>query len=105
MFSSAGTESVGGKQLSVLDVDAAGVRVRWFIDPKTGYILRSQASGTDMTGSPVTEVTNYSDFRKVEGLVQPFQAIVMQNGEQSAKVTLSEIDVNPAVPGNAFTMP
>ena len=105
LFSSAGKETVGGKQTSVLDVDADGVRVRWFIDPKTGYIVRSESAGTDMAGSPVTETTDYSDFRKVEGLVQPFQAVVLNNGEQSAKINISEIDVNPEIPADAFAKP
>lgn len=105
VFSSAGQATVNGRNVSVLDVDAKGVRVRWFVDPKTGYIVRSESSGTDMAGSPVTEVTDYSSFRKIEGLVQPFEAVVMQNGEQSAKVNISEIDVNPSVPADAFAKP
>ncbi len=105
VFSSAGTEMVDGKKVSVLDVDADGTRVRWFIDPKTGYIVRSQSSGTDMAGSPVTETTNYSDFRKVEGLVQPHKAVVMQNGEPSATVMINAIDVNPTIGAEVFAKP
>lgn len=105
VFSAGGMETIEGTEASVLDIDADGVRVRWYLDPKSGNIIRTESSGTNMAGAPVTEVTNYSNFKKVEGLVQPFEAVVMQNGEKSATVTLTEIDVNPKVSDDAFAKP
>lgn len=105
VFSAGGTDTIDGRKVAILDVDADGTRARWYIDPKTGHIVRTQASGTDMAGAPTTEVTNYSDFRKVEGIVQPYSAVILQNGEKSAEVKIDEIDVNPTIPADAFTQP
>jgi zinc protease len=105
VFSSGGTETVGGTTTRVLNVEAGGNRFRWFVDPVTGTILRSEGSGTSMTGAPVTETTNYSDFRQTGGITQPYRITVLQDGEESGTVTFQTIEVNPTIPDDAFTRP
>lgn len=93
-FAARGTEVVDGATLHVLDIDADGIRARWYVDAD-GHIVRTEGAGTNMMGAPVTQVVVYDDFRRVEGIVQPYSFVIYQDGEQSGSGTVSEIDVNP----------
>jgi zinc protease len=105
VFSSGGTETIDGTSARILNVEAEGNRIRWHLDPRTGYILRSESSGTSMTGAPVTETTIYSDFREAGGVIQPHRITVLQDGEESATVSFETIEVNPTIPADAFSRP
>jgi zinc protease len=105
VFSSGGTETIDGTSARVLNVEAEGNRIRWYLDPRTGYILRSESSGTSMSGAPVTETTIYSDFRETGGVMQPHRITVLQEGEESATVSFETIEVNPTIPDDAFSRP
>lgn len=64
------------------------------IDPKTWHIVRSsgKASGLEF-------VVDYSDFRRVSGLLFPFAEAGMAQGMPTAKSTLDTIAVNvPSTP-------
>src|ERR1700683_3424828 len=39
-FRAGGTEKVGDIEASIVDVNAAGTAIRWFVDPQTGHILK-----------------------------------------------------------------
>ncbi|MBW3564664.1 MAG: insulinase family protein [Acidobacteria bacterium] len=104
-FSSGGTQTIDGRTVEVLDVDAAGVRIRWFVDPRSGYIVRSEGGSLSMMGTPVNERVDYSDFRNVEGIVQPYRMTVYEDGNQAASINITEIDVNPTVAPDFWMVP
>jgi hypothetical protein len=64
------------------------------IDPKTWHILRStgKASGLEF-------VVDYSDFRRVGGLLFPFAEAGMAMGTPTANTTIASIEINaPSTP-------
>jgi hypothetical protein len=63
------------------------------IDPKTWHILRStgKASGLEF-------VVDYSDFRRVDGLLFPFAEAGMAQGTPTANTKIDAIAINPAPP-------
>ena len=104
VFSAEGSEKVGDVQASILDVHAGAVQVRWFVDPKTGHILRSQFQASTPSG-PATQVIEYSDWKAVDGVTLPFKAQVLTNGESSATITMTGYEINPVVDPKLFEKP
>jgi hypothetical protein len=89
---------------SVLDVSAGSVQVRWFVDPKTGHIVRSQYQANSRSG-PATQVIDYSDWKVVDGFTVPFHAEATTNGEHSATVVINSYEFNPVIDPKLFDKP
>lgn len=104
MFAAGGTEKVGDVEASVLDVTANGSQVRWFVDPKTGHVLRTVSQKAEM-GPPAEVVSDYSDWREVQGIVFPFKETNTRNGEFASSEEAVEIEVNPTVDPKLFVKP
>jgi zinc protease len=101
---SAGSETVAGVEARILDVASFGAEARWWVDPATGHVIRSAAQVAGM-GPPVEQVTDFSDFRPVDGLVLPFHRSILRDGEAAGVVETSDVEVNPAVDPRAFEKP
>jgi hypothetical protein len=105
VLAAAGSETIGDVEAAILDIELDGQRVRWWIDPESGHILRSESRGMGQGGAPVTTRTDYSDFREVGGVVQPFAIEVFNDGQPAASIRLEEVVVNPEVAAEAFEAP
>ena len=103
-FKSAGSEKVGDVEAAVLDIGGAIPWVRWYIDPKTGYILREKYKALGQTG-PVDSETNLSDWRTVDGLTMPYKhENTRGEGEQSV-AEFKKIELNPTLDPKLFEKP
>ena len=102
--SAAGTEKIGSVNAEVLDLSFDTTEVRWFLEPATGRILRSSFSGPGPSG-PAASVTDYSDFRPVDGFWLPFLQEVSQNGQKAQSLRIEEIKVNAGTDPKAFEKP
>ena len=102
-FTAGGTEKVGSVDARVLEINADGATVKWYVDPATGKVLRtvSRASGP-MPGDMVTEYTEWKTFG---GLNLATAATTTRNGERAGELTVSTIELNPAVEADAFVKP
>lgn len=103
-FAAQGKEKIGDVEASVLDISGGGEQLKWFIDPKTGHVLRAQSQGNSPTG-PATQVTDYSDWKTVDGVTLPFHEEVTSNGQPSASVAVSNLEINPTVDAKIFDKP
>jgi zinc protease len=103
-FTAAGTEKVNGVDSAVLDVAAAGLQWRWYVDPKTFHIVRSQYEGTGQAG-PETRTVDFSDWKTTDGLTLPYHEELSTNGKPSATIVTSSYEVNPAIDPKAFEKP
>jgi zinc protease len=103
-FSSAGSEKIGDVETRILDVNADGTQVRWFVDPQSGRILRatSQSMGP---GGPGERVVDYSDWKTVEGLSIPFKEVRTRGGQRESTVEVKEVEFNPSVDMKLFDKP
>lgn len=103
-FSAGETAKVGDIETQTLDVNADGAEVRWFVDPQSGRIVRS--SGTSMgMGGPAETVSDYADWRVVEGISVPFKETKTRGGEKDATVEVVEYEINPSVDAKLFEKP
>lgn len=101
IFSSSGTEKIGDVEAGILDVNADGAEVRWFVDPKTGRILRAAWQGSGMEG-PAKIVADYADWKMVDGITLPSKETRTQNGEKAASIDVKEMEFNPTVDPKIF---
>ena len=103
-FTAAGTEKIGDIDTAILDIGGAVPWVRWYIDPKTGYILREKYKGLGQMG-PFDGETNLSDWRTADGLTMPYKHENKQNGEQTSTSEYKKVEINPSVDPKIFAKP
>jgi zinc protease len=103
-FAAAGTEKIGDVDAAIVDVGGAIPWVRWYVDSKTGYILREKYKASGPQGSFDGE-TNLSEWRTVDGLTLPYIHQNKQNGQESSTVEYKKIDLNPTVDPKLFEKP
>ncbi len=100
----AGTEKIGDVEARILDVSYEGASVRWFLDPTTYRILRSAHTSVGPQGEAKI-VSEYSDYKMVDGFPVAFHLEVMTNGNKDQVLALEECKINPGVEGKLFERP
>jgi zinc protease len=103
-FTAGGTEKVGEVDAAVLDIGGAIPWVRWYIDPKTGYIVREKYKGMGQSGQFDGE-TDLSDWRPADGITLPYTHKNKQNGQETSLVEYKKIELNPTVDPKLFEKP
>ncbi|HXJ92586.1 MAG TPA: hypothetical protein VMT20_06850 [Terriglobia bacterium] len=103
-FTAAGTEKVGGVDAQILDVNADGAQVRWYVDPNTGRVLRTSAHVVDMGGAAL-RLLDFSDWKEFDGIPFPTKAKITRDGQDGGSLELKSIEVNPAVDEKLFVKP
>jgi zinc protease len=103
-FTSAGTEKVGEVDAAILDIGGSIPSLRWYVDPKTGRILREKYKGMGPTG-PFEGETEFSDWRTADGLSFPYIHKNKQNGQDTSLVEYKKIEINPSIDPKLFEKP
>jgi zinc protease len=103
-FHAEGTEKVGDVETRTVDVNAAGAAIRWFVDPKTGHILKETYRTLSQSG-PVQGETAMDEWKPMSGLTLPLVRHNKQNGEDSSTAEYSAIEINPVVDPKLFDKP
>jgi len=103
-FTAAGTEKIGDVDAAILDIGGPIPWVRWFIDPKTGYILREKYKAMGQSGAFDGE-TNLADWRTADGLTMPYKHQNKQDGQETSNAEFKKIELNPTVDPKLFAKP
>ncbi|PYQ27737.1 MAG: hypothetical protein DMF56_19220 [Acidobacteria bacterium] len=102
-FSAGATEKVGTVDARVVEVNADGATVKWYVDPATGKLLRTVShAGGPMPGDAVSEYTEWKTFN---GLNLPSATIITRNGEKAGEMHVSNVELNPTIDANEFAKP
>jgi zinc protease len=104
LFAAGGSEKIGEIEAQILDVNADGAQVRWYVDPQTGHVLRTSAQSMGMAG-PAEQVIDYSGWNEVEGISLPFKLKITQGGKDAGSQDIKELQINPAVDPKLFEKP
>jgi hypothetical protein len=104
-FTSAGSEQIGDVKADIVDIGGAVPWVRWYVDPKTGYILREKYHGLGPSGAQFDGQTDLSDWRTADGLMLPYLHKNQQNGKETSIVEYKKIEINPPVDAKLFQKP
>jgi hypothetical protein len=103
IFAAGGTEKIGDVAAQILDVSADGSKVRWYIDPATGRIVRTVRTSSGPQGGEI--VTDYLTWQKFGALNMVTSTSSTRNGEPFTSQVASNIEINPAIDANAFVKP
>lgn len=103
-FTAAGTEKIGDVETTILDVGGAVPWVRWYVDPKTGYILREKYKGMGQSGSFDGE-TDLADWRAADGLTMPYKHRNKQDGKETSNAEVRKVELNPTLDPKLFAKP
>jgi zinc protease len=103
-FIANGSEKVNNVDTKIVDVNADGTAVRWYIDPATGMLLRESYSATNNSG-PFQGETDLSEWKVFDGVNVPTRQINRQDGKESSVVTYTEVHINPEVDPKLFDRP
>jgi zinc protease len=103
-FRAAGTEKVGDVEARIVDVNAAGAAIRWFVDPQTGHILKETYRTLGPSG-PAQGETIMENWKPLGGLTVPLVRKNKQNGEDSSAAEYTALEVNPSVDSKIFDKP
>jgi zinc protease len=104
-FTASGSAKVGDADAQVLDVNADGAEVRWFINPKSSRIVRTSQRVMGMGGAPREQVVDLDDWKEFDGIQFPTKAKLTNDGQDSGSVQVKQIDINPAVDAKVFEKP
>lgn len=103
-FTAAGTEKIGDVDAAILDIGGAIPWLRWYIDPKTGHILREKYKGMSQAG-PFDGETELADWRTADGLTFPYTHQNKQNGQETSRAEFKKVEINPTVDPKIFEKP
>ena len=103
-FHAAGTEKVGDVEARIVDVNAAGAAIRWFVDPQTGHILKETYRTLSPSG-PAQGETIMENWKPLGGLTVPLVRKNKQNGEDSSAAEYTALEINPTVDSKIFDKP
>jgi hypothetical protein len=96
-----------GKERRVLALEFhRGLEIQAEIDPETGRVLRSEGSISAPGGNVVLRfATEYSDFRRVDGLLVPFHEVNWAQGRRTGETQLETVEFGVSLPPGAFHPP
>jgi zinc protease len=103
-FRAGGTEKVGDIDARIVDVNAAGALIRWFVDPQSGHILKATYRTLNQ-GQPVQGETDMADWKSVNGLIVPFVRHNKQDGQESSTAEYTSLEFNPTIDPKLFQKP
>ncbi len=103
-FRAGGSEKVGDTEVRVVDVNAAGTAIRWFVDPQTGHILKETYRTIGQQG-PVQGETDMDDWKPISGLNLPMVRHNKQNGQDFSTAQYTALELNPTVNPKLFEKP
>ncbi|HEY6764639.1 MAG TPA: pitrilysin family protein [Candidatus Sulfotelmatobacter sp.] len=103
-FHAAGTEKVGDVEARIVDVNAAGAAIRWYVDPQNGHILKETYKTLSQSG-PVQGETDMENWKTMDGVTIPLLRHNKQNGEESSSSEYTAMEINPKIDPKVFEKP
>jgi hypothetical protein len=103
-FRAGGTEKVGDIDARIVDVNAAGASLRWFVDPNTGRILKETYMTLSQSG-PVQGETDMDNWKPLGGLTLPLTRHNKQNGKDTSTAEYTALELNPKIDPKLFEKP
>lgn len=102
-----GNKSCQGKSCTVLEITTqAGTKSRLYVDSDTGLILRCEYDSYDYEqGMPAVKATEYSDYRKINGIPVPFKTKEYTNNTETASLEVLSSTIDRSVTDESFSMP
>lgn len=104
VFTAGPAEKIGGVDARLLEINADGANVKWYVDPSSGKLLRSISRST-AGPAPGDVVTDYTEWKSFGGVNLPTAATITRNGERAGEFKVTNVELNPAIEADAFVKP
>jgi len=93
-----GKETVNGKEAWKIQLtDAAGKNTTYYIDTKTNLLIQTRQTVEGRNNSQNEVITDFSDYKDVDGVMFPQTMTTEGNGPGSGSMTFDKIEVNQPV--------
>ena len=79
--------------------------MRWFVDPKSGRILRASQHVTGMGGAPTEQVVDFDGWKEFGGIQFATKVKLTNDGQDGGSVQLKTVELNPPVDAKLFEKP
>jgi hypothetical protein len=97
-----GRETLNNSDVRLLLLtDAEGPPMKVYIDLKSRRIVKDSGIFT-VEGAETELSSEFHDFRKVDGVLLPFQVVNYAGGERIGKIHITKYRVNPQLPDSLF---
>ena len=103
-FTANGSEKISNVDAKIVDINADGTAVRWYVDPASGLLLRETYTATVSAG-PFRGETDLSDWKVFDGINIPTKHTNRQDGKDSSVVIFTQVHINPDVDPKLFDKP
>ena len=95
-----GTANVNGKPASIVVLTTVkGVKIKMYFDAASGLLVKE-----DIPAGALTKSYEYSDFRAIEGVMEPF-TITLTMGDETFVINLDEVTNNKPIDRARFDFP
>ena len=92
------------KCVAVEQTFSDGHAVTMYIDASTYLVHKTKQMATGQMGNEVETEVMFSEYKKVDGLPSPHLVTIMQDGEEFAIMSVSEIKYNSGLEDSHFKM-
>ena len=103
-FAASGSEKISDVDARIVDVNGPGVAMRWYVDAKTGHVVRETYETVGRSG-PVQAETDLANWKTTDGVTVPYSRKTRQGGEDASTAELQSIQINPTVDPKIFEKP
>lgn len=104
-YSYVGKEKIGDKEYIVLEqIFSDGFKSSLYIDQDTYLTYKTKAKTVNQMGVEVESESVFSDYRKVNGTMVPYQITIYQDGEEYMTIKIAEIKFNSGLDDSFFKM-
>ena len=103
-FTANGSEKISNVDAKIVDVNADGTALRWYVDPATGVLLRESYTATGQSG-PFHGETDLSEWKTFDGISIPTRHTNRQDGKDASVVVFTDVHINPEVDPKLFDIP
>jgi zinc protease len=103
-FTANGSEKIGNVDAKIVDINADGTAVRWYVNPSTGVLLRESYTATSNAG-PFHGETDLSEWKTFDGVSIPTRHLNRQDGKEASVVTFTQVHLNPQIDPKLFDKP
>jgi zinc protease len=104
VFAAGGSETIGDVETRIVDVSGSNMAIRWFVDPKTGHVVREAYETVGRTGQMHGE-TILSKWETTDGITLPAMHKNKENGQDSSLVEFTKVQYNPTIDPKLFEKP
>lgn len=103
IFTLGGSEKIGNVDARIVEINADGSKLRWYVDAATGRVLRKWSNTPGPMGGET--IVDYADWKTFSGITMPTSETITRGGQPGGSGKTTNVEINPTIDANAFVKP